>query len=173
MQPPLTHKDVLLSIPLAPGQFVGDFNSIAVRVMEIYANGNAVVADMLNGEVFFLGPVVKLLQVIEALHHPGHMVQPHLTVLNGRGVLAYLNQGYFVGLFNVRRHKSGPSGHKIVRMQTQNVLIPLLRALGVADKKVYVAQELWLVGHFLTSSQIRYFTGCLQELPINYHNDYW
>ena len=54
--PPLGHEKVFLPVPVVAGQFVGDFNPVAVRIVEVDANGNTVVADVADGHVLFLEP---------------------------------------------------------------------------------------------------------------------
>ena len=141
-------------MPLAAGEFVGNFDAVAVRVVKVDADGNAVVGDVVDGDVLCLEAVVELLEVVEAAHHPRHVVQSHLAGLNAGGVRAHFDEGDFVGLLRVRGHKSGAAGHKVVGVEAQHIGVPLPGAFRVADKKVDMAQVLGFVGHSGASGMV-------------------
>ena len=134
-------------MPLAARQLVGNLNAVAVRVMEIDADGNAVVGNVVDGDVLFPHPPIELLQVRQAFHHPGHVVQPHLAMLKARSVRPHFNQGDFVGLLQIGGHKGGPAGLEVIGMQPQHIGVPLPGAFRIADKQVDMAQVLGFIAH--------------------------
>src|SRR5271167_3088681 len=84
--------------------------------------------------------MVEVLQVVERLEPPGHVVEPDLALLLQRRIIAQLHQRDFVRLLGVGRHERGPTWAVLVGVQSEQILVPLLRPLGVADIDVYVLQ---------------------------------
>src|SRR2546426_4274868 len=135
--------------PLAPRQLVGHLHTIAIRISEVNPDGNAVVRHPLDGYTFVLQPLVELLQVLQAPHHPGHVIQPHPSRPRAGSLCPYLNQRDLVRLFQVSRHEGHPAGPAAISMQPQHVRIPLLGALRVPHEHVHVPQILRPVAHFV------------------------
>ena len=94
--------------------------------MEVNAQGNPVVRDVVNRDVLLLEPLVECLQVSQAHHPPGHVVQAHLPLLGAKGVFPHFHQGHFVRFLPVGGQERGPARHEVIGMKTQDLLIPLL-----------------------------------------------
>ena len=109
------------------------------------------IGNVVDGDVLFPHPPVELPEVVQAFHHPGHVVQPHLAMLEAGGLRPHFNQGDFVGLFQVGGHKGGPAGLEVIGMQAQHIGVPLPGAFRIADKQVDMAQVLGFVAHRDTS----------------------
>jgi hypothetical protein len=112
----------------------------------------AVVRHTLDLYVLLLNSEVQLLQVVDAVHIPSHMVEPHLPFLGPWSVLSHLHQGDFVGITQVRSHEGRPSRRKPVGVETQEVLIPIAGALRVAHEDIDVSKFSRLVTHISPSS---------------------
>src|SRR5262252_8953313 len=92
----LTREHFLVQWPLVPGQLVGHFNAIAVGITEINANGDAVVRHMVNSNVLLFEALIHLLQIVQAMHHPGHVIEAHLPLLLQGSVVTHLDQRHLV-----------------------------------------------------------------------------
>ena len=55
------------------------------------------------------------------------MVQPDLSLLLQRRVVAELHQRNLVRLLGIGRHEGGPAGAVLVDVQSEQILVPLLR----------------------------------------------
>src|SRR5262245_5542945 len=133
--------------PLTTGHLVGDLDPIAVWVPNVDTDGMAVVRHTLDLYVPLFNTEVQLLQVVEAVHIPRHVVESHLPFLGSWGILAHFYQGDFVGVAQVRRHEGSPSGRKAVSMETQEVLIPGTGTLRVPHEDIDVSEFFRLVTH--------------------------
>ena len=125
--------------PLTAGHLVGDLDPVAVGVPDVDTDGMAVVRHMLDLYVLLFNAEVQLLQVVEAVHIPRQVVEPHLPFLGPWGLLSHFHQGDFVGVAQVRSHEGSPSGRKPVGVETQEVLIPIAGALRVAHEDIDVS----------------------------------
>src|SRR5262249_20804657 len=72
------HVIVWIMSPLTAGHLVGDLDPVAVRVPDVDTDGMAVVRHTLDLYVLLFNAEVQLLQVVEAVHIPRHVVEPHL-----------------------------------------------------------------------------------------------
>src|SRR5262245_15901378 len=78
--------------PLTAGHLVGDLDAVAVGVPDVDPDGMAVVRHMVDRYVLLFNAEVQLLQVVEALHIPCHVVEPHLPFLGSWSILAHFDQ---------------------------------------------------------------------------------
>ncbi len=75
------HVTVYIMPPRTAGHLVGDLDPVAVGVLDVDTDGMAVVRHMLDRYVFLFNAEVKLLQIVEAVHIPSHVVESHLSFL--------------------------------------------------------------------------------------------
>ena len=68
------HVLAFVVAPLSRGHLVGKLDAIAVWVADVDADGVAVVRYALDLYVLLFDPEIELLQVVEAVHVPGHVV---------------------------------------------------------------------------------------------------
>src|SRR2546428_12128306 len=125
--------------PLTAGHLVGDLDAVAVRVPNVDTDGMAVVRHMLDLYMLLFNAEVQLLQFVEAVHIPRHVVESHLPFLGPWSILSHFYQSDFVGVAQVRGHKRSPSGCKPVGVETQEVFIPVTGALRVAHENIDVS----------------------------------
>src|SRR6058998_1535338 len=162
-----------LALPLAARLLVVDLEAVAVGIREVDADGHGVVRHA-DGHVLGLQPLVHLGEVLETAHAPGHVVQTHALLLGPGRVLAHLEQGDVVGMVAVARQESRPqlagSGkrHGVLRVQPEDVRVPLVRPLGVAHEDVDVIEGNGLVGHVLSpagrvDSEWKYTAGAARR----------
>src|SRR5262245_648726 len=135
--------------PLTARHLVGDLDPVAIRAPDVDTDGMAMVRYMLDLYVLLFNAEVQLLQVVEAVHIPSHVVESHLPFLGPWGILSHFYQGDFMGVAQVRRHEGSPSGRKPVGVETQEVLIPRAGAFRCAHKDVDVSYFSRLVTHNL------------------------
>ena len=132
----LAGEDVLLAVPLAARQLVGDLDAVAVRIFQVDAYGDAVVGHEVDFDALCLCPDVELLQVVQVMHLPAGVVQAHASLFRAGSVGPHRNQGHLVGLLYVRRQEGNLARHHVVGVQAKDIGVPLPRYLGVTDKEV-------------------------------------
>src|SRR6266540_415087 len=154
----------LLTMPLTAGQLVVDLEPVPVGIREVDADRDGVVRDA-DGHVFGLQPLIHFREVFEAPHSPGHVVQAHLLLLRSQGVFAHLEEGDVMRMARVAREEGCAQlvrtrkGHGILRVEAEDVRIPLVRALGVAHEDVDVVERNGLVGHVPVSCEQNRVSG--------------
>ena len=151
-----------LAVPVLARGLVVDLYAVAVGVLEVYAQRQAVVRDALDGHVLFLQIVVEIGQVFQAAHAPRHVVQAHLPGAGAVGVLAHFHQRNLVGLVQVGRHEGGAAFLEVIGVQSQDGFVPIAGILGVADVDVHVAQVTGCVSHSFSPLRPTY---CTLKLP--------
>ena len=79
--PAFARKYLVVARPLISGKFVGYFNTIAIRIAEVNTNRDPMIGHVLDRDIQLFEPLVSVLQIIQAVHHPGHVIQTHLSLL--------------------------------------------------------------------------------------------
>src|SRR5579872_5178714 len=70
----VAREDVVIDRPLAARQFVEHLDAIAVGVAQVDAERDAVIGDVVDLDALGLDAVIELLQIVETLEPPGHVV---------------------------------------------------------------------------------------------------
>lgn len=91
-----TRKNLVIAVPLVSRQLVGHLNTIAIGVTEIDPNGDPVIRDVIDLDVFVLEPLVDFFQVVEAMHHPGHVIETYLPLLRTGSVIPHLDERHLM-----------------------------------------------------------------------------
>src|SRR6516225_10035175 len=63
-------EEPLSTRPLLSRQLIGDLHTVAVRILEVDADRDAMISYLLDRHAFVLQSLVEFLQVLEARHHP-------------------------------------------------------------------------------------------------------
>src|SRR5215813_2582955 len=141
-----------LLVPLAPRELVVDLEAVAVGIGEIHADRDRMVGDP-DGHPAVVQALVHLLEVIEVRHPPRDVIQADLPLLLPLRIVPDLEQRDVVGVARVAGEKRRPHPVRagevedVLRVQAQDVRIPAVRALGVADEDVDVIESNGLAGH--------------------------
>ena len=139
-------------IPLAPRQLVVDLEAIAVGIREIHADRDRVIGDP-DPHRMVMQTLVHLLQVVEAGHPPCDVVQANLALLLPLRVLPDLEQRDVMGVVRTagEKRRAHPVRARevedVLRVETQDVRVPAVRALRVPDEDVDVIESNGLAGH--------------------------
>src|SRR5215510_14984615 len=72
--PAFNRKDFVVARPLISGKFVGYFNTITIRVAEVNTNRDPMIGHVLDRDIQLFKPPVCILQIIQDVHNPGHMI---------------------------------------------------------------------------------------------------
>src|SRR5437867_1609512 len=83
------HVTVWIMPPLTAGHLIRDLDAVAVWVPDVDTDGMAVVRHMLDRYVLLFNAEVEILQVVEAVHIPRHVVEPHLPFLGPWSLLSH------------------------------------------------------------------------------------
>src|SRR3989442_3123399 len=148
----------LLTMPLTAGQLVVGLEPVSVGIREIDTDRDGMVRDA-DGDLFGLQPLIHFREVFEAPHSPRHVVQAHLLLLRSQGVFTHLEEGDVMRMARVAREEGcaqlgrSRKGHGVLRVEAEDVRIPLVRALGVAHEDVDVVERNGLVGHVPVSCE--------------------
>src|ERR1700737_1905792 len=136
----VTREDVVVGRPFGARHLVKDLDAVAVRIARIDAERDAVIRNVLDRPALRLDAVVEALEIVERLEPPSHVVEPDLALLLQRRIIAQLHQRDLVRLVGVGRHEGSPARAVLIGVQPEQILVPLLRPLGVADINVDVLQ---------------------------------
>ena len=83
------------------------------------------VGNPIDRDILVFEALVDLFQIVEAVHHPGHMIQANLPLLWRRRIMAHLNERHFVRLLQIGRQECRTTGNEVIGMQTEDICIPL------------------------------------------------
>src|SRR5215472_6039945 len=136
----VAREDVVIDRPLGARHLVKHLDTVAVGIARIDAERDAMIGNMLDRPAFGFDAAVKILQIVERLEPPCHVVEPDLTLLLQRRILAELHQRHLVRLLGVGRHERRPTRAVLIGVQSEHLFVPLLRTLGVADINVDVLE---------------------------------
>ena len=107
---------VFLAGPLSAGYFIGDLNSLVIRVLQVHTNGDVVIGNTIDFHILIPEPLSQFLEVVQTLHHPSRVVQAYVILQRGRCIVCHLHQSYSVKLLDISRNERRPSKTEIAAM---------------------------------------------------------